>query len=79
MTSNIRLGLNEKVCAYADTTCEIHTLTASSERDLFTWQIGQVLLTLGKVFVSVHPFSDHIDRNTGQLLISLGRKLKARK
>jgi hypothetical protein len=26
--------------------------------------------------ISVHPFSDHIDRNTGQLLISLGRKLK---
>jgi len=76
MTSSIRLGLNEKVCACADTTCEVQVLTASSERDLFTRQIGQALLTLGKVFVSVHPFNDHIDRNTGELLISIGKKLK---
>jgi hypothetical protein len=76
MTSSIRLGLNERVCVRVDTTAEVQTLTASSERDLFTRQIGQALLTLGKVFVSVHPFSEHIDRNTGQLLISLGRKLK---
>lgn len=76
MTSDIQLGFNEKACACADTTCEAQTLAASSERDLFTRQIGQALLTLGKVFIGVHPFSDHIDRNTGQLLISLGRKLK---
>jgi hypothetical protein len=77
MTCSIRLALNERVCTSADTTYEVQTLTASPERDLFTQQIGQALLTLGKVFVSVYPFSEHIDRNTGQLLISLGRKLKA--
>jgi hypothetical protein len=79
MTSSIRLGFNEKLYACADTTCEVQAPIASSERDLFTRQIGQALLTLGKVFVNVHPFNDHIDRDTGQLLISLGNKLKARK
>ena len=79
MTSSIRLGLNEKLYACADTTCEVHAPTASFERDLFTRQTGQVLLTLGKIFVSVHPFNEHIDRNTGELLISLGNKLKALK
>jgi hypothetical protein len=79
MTSSIRLGLNEKLYACADTTCEVQVPTASFERDLFTWQIGQALITLGKIFVSVHPFNDHIDQKTGELLISLGNKLKARK
>ena len=79
MTSNIRLCLDEKIYACADITCEVQAPAASSERDLFTRQIGQVLLTLGKIFVSVHPFNDHIDQDTGQLLISIGNKLKARK
>lgn len=79
MTISIRLGLNEKVCVYTDTNCEVQALTDSSERDLFTRQIGQALLTLGEVFINVHPFNDHIDRDTGRLLISLGNKLKARK
>ena len=79
MTSSIRLGFNEKLYACADTTCEVQAPTASFERDLFTRQTGQALITLGKIFVSVHPFNDHIDRDTGQLLISLGNKLKARK
>lgn len=36
------------------------------------WDIGIAY----ELFISVHPFSDHIDWNTGQLFISLGRKLK---
>lgn len=45
-------------------------------RELFTHETGQVLETLGKMFVNIPPFNDHIDRNTGQLLISIGKKLK---
>ncbi len=51
----------------------------SSERDLLTHQTGHLLVTLGAIFVNVPSFSRHIDRNTGELLISLGNKLKARK
>jgi hypothetical protein len=36
------------------------------------WDIG----TAYELFISLYPFSDHIDQNTGQLLISLDRKLK---
>ena len=76
MTSSIRLCLDEKIYACADTTCKVQAPPASSERELFTRQTGQALITLGKIFVNVHPFNDHIDRNTGQLLISIGNKLK---
>jgi len=51
----------------------------SSARDLFTHQTGQILSGIGSLFVNVPPFNDHIDRNIGNLLISLGRKLKAGK
>ena len=76
MTSSFQFYFDEKTCAYADTMCEVQAPTALSRGDPFTRQIGQVLLVLGEVFINVHPFSDLIDRNTGQLLISLGRKLK---
>ena len=45
-------------------------------RDLFTHETGQILETIGKMFVNIPPFNDHIDRNTGQMLISIGKKLK---
>ncbi len=45
-------------------------------RELFTFETGLVLETLGKMFVSIPPFNDHIDRNTGRMLISIGKKLK---
>ncbi len=51
----------------------------SSMRSLFTYQTGHVLVTLGTVFKFIPPFNDHIDENTGQLLISIGRKLKSTK
>ena len=82
MYSNSALSLNEqKVYIYADTGCAFSTtgVQIMSERNLFTHQIGHLLITLGAIFVNVPSFSRHIDRNTGELLISLGNKLKARK
>jgi hypothetical protein len=48
----------------------------SSVRELFTYETGQVLEVIGKMFVNIPPFNDHIDQNTGRLLISIGKKLK---
>jgi len=48
----------------------------ASVRALFTQETGQVLETIGKMFVNIPPFNDHIDQNTGRLLISIGKKLK---
>ena len=45
-------------------------------RELFTHETGQVLETIGKMFVNIPPFNDHIDQSTGKLLISIGKKLK---
>ncbi|MFN8380420.1 MAG: hypothetical protein U0V02_00685 [Anaerolineales bacterium] len=50
-----------------------------STRSLFTHETGQVLVTLGTVFKFIPPFNDHIDQNTGQMLISIGKKLKSTK
>jgi hypothetical protein len=50
-----------------------------SRHNLLARQIGQVLLSLGALFIYLPPFNDHIDENTGQLLISLGRKLRTTK
>lgn len=50
--------------------------TSSVTRDLFTEQTGEALIALGKMFVNVPPFNDHIDQNTGRMLISIGKKLK---
>jgi len=51
----------------------------SLSRGQFTKQTGDVLVTLGTVFKFVPPFNDHIDENTGQMLIKLGKKLKSAK
>ncbi len=51
----------------------------ASARDLFTHQTGQVLVELGNLFINIPPFNDHVDPNTGELLISIGNKLKAGK
>ena len=58
---------------------DIATSGASSARDLFTHQTGQVLVELGNLFINIPPFNDHVDPNTGELLISIGNKLKAGK
>ena len=73
--SNRDIHLIEKQTVYAcaDT---ISAISPSTTRDLFTAQTGEALITIGKMFTSVPPFNDHIDRKTGQLLISIGKKLK---
>jgi hypothetical protein len=68
--------LIEKQSVYA--CVESMSAASPSPRDLFTAQTGEALITLGKIFTSVPPFNDHIDPSTGQLLISLGKKLKKR-
>lgn len=55
------------------------TSVTTSARDLFTHQTGQVLVEIGTMFINIPPFNDHVDTNTGNLLISIGNKLKARK
>lgn len=55
---------------------DVETSLPASARDLFTHQTGQILVELGNVLVSAIPFSDEADRNTGNMLISIGTKLK---
>lgn len=55
------------------------TSVTTSARDLFTHQTGQVLVEIGNLFINIPPFNDHVDSSTGNLLISIGNKLKARK
>ena len=80
MSCNTRTNLIEqqKVYACTDAACasDIEADSPAAVRDLFTAQTGQALITIGKMFVNVPPFNDHIDHNTGQMLISIGRKLK---
>lgn len=65
----------QKSTIYADSSDSM-TVQPANARDIFTRQTGQVLETLGRMFVNIPPFNDHIDQNTGQLLISIGKKLK---
>ncbi|MEW6405581.1 MAG: hypothetical protein AB1649_27625 [Chloroflexota bacterium] len=75
MSSN--LVKNQQVYACSDADCTTQSDSVSpTPRDLFTEQTGQALIALGKLFVNVPPFNDHIDRSTGDMLISIGKKLK---
>lgn len=60
---------------------QIHTITTTtstenSARRVFTHQTGQALIALGTFFKHIPPFNESIDKNTGDTLISIGRKLK---
>ncbi|NUQ86349.1 MAG: hypothetical protein HUU11_16715 [Anaerolineales bacterium] len=57
---------------YSDATASL----PASARELFTRQTGQILIELGNVLVNAIPLSDEADRNTGNMLISIGNKLK---
>lgn len=61
-------ALKEKFHTTAET-------TSQSKRNPFTHQTGQVLVTFGVLFKHVPPFNETIDENTGETLISIGRKL----
>jgi hypothetical protein len=65
----------QEMSAYEDSS-DTMDVQPTNVRDLFTYQTGQVLETLGKMFVNIPPFNDHIDQNTGRMLISIGKKLK---
>jgi hypothetical protein len=65
----------QETSAYEDSS-DTMDVQPTNVRDLFTYQTGQVLETLGKMFVNIPPFNDHIDQNTGRMLISIGKKLK---
>ena len=52
------------------------TSTDKSARKQFTRQTGQALIALGTFFKHIPPFNETIDKNTGNTLISIGRKLK---
>lgn len=62
-----------------DSGSNIQDLGTSPARDLFTQQTGQVLLELGTLLNNIGPLDEHVDRNTGDLLISIGSKLMTRK
>lgn len=65
----------QKNHAHADSAAGVKIST----RSVFTHQTGQALVALGTVFKFIPPFNNHIDKQTGQMLISIGRKLKAAK
>lgn len=82
MSNNLSMNLirDQKAYACSDANCgHAEGPAPSSGRDLIAHQTGQLLLTLGHMFVNMPAFSNHIDPDTGKLLISLGRKLKARR
>jgi hypothetical protein len=58
---------------------EMTQTTAVTERQArrtpFAHQTGQVLVAFGMLFKHVPPFNETIAENTGETLISIGRKL----
>lgn len=66
------LSENKRSTAYPGFTAS----RPDNPRTFFTYKTGQVLETIGQMFLSIPPFNDHINSSTGRLLISLGRKLK---
>jgi len=78
---HINLIENQNIYMLKDVEYDKATATSvtASARDLFTHQTGQVLVEIGTMFINIPPFNDHVDANTGNLLISIGNKLKARK
>lgn len=60
-------------CGYLTGPAKIHA--HHQNPDQLTYQIGSLLIALGKMFGSVPLFRVHIQANTAELLISIGRKL----
>jgi len=73
MTSNFIEKPKSTTYLESSDTIDGHPTTV---RDLFTQETGQVLEAIGKMFINIPPFNDHIDQNTGRMLISIGKKLK---
>ena len=83
MSNHPHINLIENQNIYMIKDAEYSPITETSDpvsaRDLFTYQTGQVLVEIGNLFINIPPFNDHMDSSTGNLLISIGNKLKARK
>lgn len=62
-------------CDVCAPNCEEADISAS-ERDLIKRETGSVLIALGAMFSESPVFREHIDANTANLLVSLGKKLK---
>jgi|GEM_PF-1050593 len=81
MTGNSTMNLISKQVVYAciDRGCASPATETQMEAELglFAQQTGQLLFTLGSVFIGMEPFNQVISRSTGERLISIGRKLKA--
>ena len=61
-----------------DLGADITEQISSQERDLLSQQAGQILIEMGSLFLTT-PLNEHVDQKTGDLLISIGRKLQLRK
>ena len=70
--SSIVCEKEKQVYAVTDSTVS----TEKSAGKAFTRQTGQALIALGTFFKHIPPFNEAIDKNTGDTLISIGRKLK---
>ena len=83
MPNRPHINLIENQNIYMIKDAEYSQVTETSDpataRDLFTHQTGQILVEIGNLFINIPPFNDHLDPNTGNLLISIGNKLKTRK
>jgi len=75
------LNNSRQVCSCSDehTASYVDSTVSTSERNFVTHQTGRLLVTLGKMFITLPAFNNHIDNSTGELLINIGRKLKKTK
>ena len=75
------LNNSHQVCSCSDehATSYADSSISTSERNFVTHQTGSLLVTLGKMFITLPAFNNHIDNSTGELLIDIGRKLKKTK
>lgn len=70
--------MSTMICEKED--CQVYTKSSvsaeKSARTQFTRQTGQALIALGTLLKHIPPFNETVDKNTGDTLISIGRKLK---
>ena len=70
---------SHQVCSNSNAISCAGPAISAPERNLVTNQTGNLLVTLGKMFITLPAFNNHIDNSTGELLINIGRKLKKTK
>ena len=65
----------EQLCTCGTMTKPAKTHIHHGNPDQLTYQIGSLLIALGKIFGSIPLFRLHVNSNTTKLLISIGQKL----